>query len=269
MSVSVLLLRLAGPLQSWGDRPAIDTRMTGRAPTKSGVIGLLGAALGLERGADLEPLRELRMGVRVDRRGKLLRDFHTASNYEWTGPKRLQPKNLPKSEVNASGIQQLRTGKAPMTTVRTWRYYLQDASFLVGLEGGREFLGRLDEAVRRPWFPLSLGRRSCPPAGRISLGVREGESLVAVLREEPWAPRTRSERAAGDEIELEFVWEDEEGGEVVRDVPVSFASTERAWRERVVTRDSLPVKVAGSPATAPLASPSPVDAEHDPLWWTE
>ncbi|SDD04479.1 type I-E CRISPR-associated protein Cas5/CasD [Glycomyces harbinensis] len=269
MSVSVLLLRLAGPMQSWGDRPAMDTRMTGRVPTKSGVIGLLGAALGLERGADLEKLRELRMGVRVDRRGRLLRDFHTASNYEWIGPKALQPKNLPRSEVNAAGMQQLRTGKTPMTTVQTWRYYLQDASFLVGLEGEREFLGRLDEAVRRPWFPLALGRRSCPPAGRVSLGVKEGESLVGVLRSEPWAPRTRKERSEGDEIELEFVWEDEDGEELVRDVPVSFAPTERAWRERAVTRDSLPVKVAGSSAAVPGPPASTVDAEHDPLWWTE
>ncbi len=71
--MSTLLLRLAGPLQAWGTESRFNTRQTGPLPSKSGVIGLLAAALGLSRDADLSALRELRFGVRTDQSGELLR----------------------------------------------------------------------------------------------------------------------------------------------------------------------------------------------------
>ena len=80
--MATLLLRLAAPLQSWGADSKFEIRKTEREPTKSGVIGLLAAALGLRRddAAGLQPLCGLRFGVRVDREGALLEDFHTAGN---------------------------------------------------------------------------------------------------------------------------------------------------------------------------------------------
>ena len=64
-----LLLRLVGPMQSWGTTSRFDERDTGKEPSKSGVIGLLAAALGIDREnwVDLAPLTRLRMGVRHDR----------------------------------------------------------------------------------------------------------------------------------------------------------------------------------------------------------
>lgn len=47
--MATLLLRLAAPLQSWGSDSKFETRKTDREPTKSGVVGLLAAALGLRR----------------------------------------------------------------------------------------------------------------------------------------------------------------------------------------------------------------------------
>ncbi len=76
--MSTLLLRLAAPLQSWGVASKFDTRDTAREPTKSGVIGLLAAALGRSRTESLDDLKELRFGVRIDQPGTFLRDFHTA-----------------------------------------------------------------------------------------------------------------------------------------------------------------------------------------------
>src|SRR4051812_21477113 len=73
-----LFLRLKGPLQSWGLRARWGERDTSDSPTKSGIIGLIGCALGLKRDDDL--LRELsetyRLGVRIDRPGTRLRDYH-------------------------------------------------------------------------------------------------------------------------------------------------------------------------------------------------
>lgn len=80
--MATLLLRLAAPLQSWGADSKFEIRKTNREPTKSGVIGLLAAALGLARDDDqaLQRLNGLRFAVRVDQEGQLLRDYHTANN---------------------------------------------------------------------------------------------------------------------------------------------------------------------------------------------
>ena len=130
--MAVLLLRLSAPLQAWGtENSKFEIRKTGREPSKSGIVGLLAAALGIRRN-EPEKLRELnalRIGVRIDRAGKLLRDFHMAH--------------------------------AEKTSYLTERYYLSDAVFLVGLEGERELLERIEFALSHPVFPLFLGRRSC------------------------------------------------------------------------------------------------------------
>ncbi|EDY51269.1 crispr-associated protein, partial [Streptomyces clavuligerus] len=173
---AVLLLRLAGPLQSWGSASAFNSRQTGAEPTKSGVIGLLAAADGRARGACIEDLRALRLGVRVDRSGTLLRDYHTASDH--------RGRPLAQAGVGAKGTQRP-TSPAKYTQVTT-RYYLQDAVFLAALAGPRALLDRLDRAVRAPAFPLALGRRSCVPSLPLALGVHPG-SLGEVLSTHPWA----------------------------------------------------------------------------------
>ncbi|HAG14490.1 MAG TPA: type I-E CRISPR-associated protein Cas5/CasD, partial [Ruminococcus sp.] len=116
--MSTLLLRLAAPLQSWGDSAKFEIRSTGREPTKSGVIGLLAAALGISREDKeaLQQLNALRFGIRADREGKLLRDFHTARDAK--------------------------------TAYVTYRDYLSDAVFLSGLESDNDaFLQKLNYAL--------------------------------------------------------------------------------------------------------------------------
>lgn len=78
--MATLLLRLAAPLQSWGMDSKFETRKTNREPTKSGVVGLLAAALGIgrEEPEKLIPLNQLRFGVRVDQEGDFLVDYHVA-----------------------------------------------------------------------------------------------------------------------------------------------------------------------------------------------
>ncbi len=155
-----LLLRLSGPMQSWGVSSRFDERDTGLEPSKSGVVGLLCAALGRDRAEPVADLAALRMGVRVDRPGVLQRDFQTAT-----------------------GVA-LATGKtAPNRTVVSPRYYLSDAKFLVGL-GGQDcrLLEAVDAALAAPVWPLCLGRKAFPPGEPIRLagGLRE-EGLVDAL----------------------------------------------------------------------------------------
>ena len=79
--MATLLLRLVGPMQSWGTTSRFTQRDTRNEPSKSGVIGLLAAALGIprENWTDLEPLTHFAMAVRHDRPGVLKRDYQTAA----------------------------------------------------------------------------------------------------------------------------------------------------------------------------------------------
>lgn len=164
-----LLLRLAGPMQSWGTQSRFLERDTGLEPSKSGVVGLLCAALGRSRAEPVDDLAALVMGVRVDREGVLQRDYHTAL--------RVAKANNPKN----------------VDTVVSNRYYLADADFLVGLAGSDlALLERLDLALAAPRWTLSLGRKAFVPGRPIRLrggGVRQGLGLDDALRAEAWRPR--------------------------------------------------------------------------------
>src|SRR5690606_26273333 len=75
-----LLLRLVGPMQSWGSRSRFDSRDTNLEPTKSGVLGMIAAALGRHRNEAITDLAALRFGVRADREGAFDIDFHTVQD---------------------------------------------------------------------------------------------------------------------------------------------------------------------------------------------
>lgn len=162
-----LLLRLAGPMQSWGTTSRFDQRDTGKEPSKSGVIGLLAAALGIDReqwSDDLQALAALTMGVRHDRPGVPKRDYQTAQNII----------SADRSKVHETAV--------------TTRDYLADAVFLVGLEGpDRALLERAHAALRNPVWPLALGRKSYVPSEPLWLqgGVVEA-SLLPALAGWPW-----------------------------------------------------------------------------------
>jgi CRISPR system Cascade subunit CasD len=214
--MSTLLLRLAAPLQSWGIASKFDTRDTAREPTKSGVIGLLAAALGRSRTEGLEDLKDLRFGVRIDQPGTFLRDFHTA---------RLNEQDPP---------------------FVTTRYYLADAVFLVGLEGEDVFLQELIVALENPVFPLYLGRRSCPPAGRLVLGLRE-RGLRQALEEEPWQACEWFQKKNLELVKLTIICDaqqNEQGAFLRRDLPVSFDQRHRQYGFRMVmdTAEAIAVR---------------------------
>ncbi|MGK5530154.1 type I-E CRISPR-associated protein Cas5/CasD [Streptomyces sp. URMC 129] len=257
----VLLLRLAGPLQSWGDRSAFNRRETRPEPTKSGVVGLLAAAQGRPRQAPLDDLRELCLGVRVDQPGSLLRDYHTVSDY--------RDRPLPQAGVNAKGVQKP-TGP-PKSTHVTQRYYLQDAVFVVAVAGPEELVAALDTAVRRPAFPLALGRRSCPPTQPVSLRVRDGDEVEHALAAEPWqagepakaAFVRRAGGAAPARVDLPCTVDDAAGDDVLDDAPLSFDPRDRRFSSRRVRHGWLSVPTGLAGAGAPGAGEG--DHVHDPF----
>ncbi|MFI6367968.1 type I-E CRISPR-associated protein Cas5/CasD [Nocardia sp. NPDC050630] len=255
---SVLLLRLAGPLQSWGENSRFNRRETRPEPTKSGVVGLLAAALGLERGADLNALTRLTMGVRTDHPGTLLRDFHTVADYRGVP--------LKQTGVNAKGTQKP-TGPAKYTHI-TYRYYLQDAVFLVGMAGEPDLVAELAAAVARPASPLALGRRSCPPTQPILVG-NESAALLDVLSSHPWQAtgngRAHYLRGAKPAfVDLPVTVDDDTGSDTRNDVPVSFGLRDRQFRERRIRHTTVRIPTGiTDPDPAPDRNTTVIG--HDPF----
>lgn len=201
-----LLLRLMGPMQSWGTTSRFDHRDTGKEPSKSGVVGLLAAALGIEREnwTDLEPLSRLAMGVRHDRAGVPKRDYQTA-----------------KDIVSADG-------KKVHATAVTTREYLADAAFLVGLGcKDRALLERLHAALRDPIWPLALGRKSYVPSESIWIkdGVLE-TSLRDTLAQWPWITSAQKWEAPPERLMVSFE-SDDGSGLLKMDQPLSSFAERR------------------------------------------
>ena len=234
--MSTLLLRLAAPLQAWGTESKYNTRTTNREPSKSGVIGLLAAALGCKRDDDaaLDNLRKLRFGVRVDREGELLIDFQTVlGKFIKDDPNKLE-------------------------NITTKRHYLADAVFLAGLESDdKAYLRELSEALNDPVFPLFLGRRSCPPTLPLNLGIRDC-GLEKALRDEPWqisesAKKQWARWHEGSNPHLRIVYEPGPGEKplaFLKDMPLTFNPLHRQYGYR------------GYTVIDDLEMPLP---EHDPM----
>ncbi len=177
-----LLLRLEGPMQSWGFRSRFDYRDTALEPTRSGVIGLICAAMGIRRGEKISQFDSLRMGVRVEREGRPERDYHTA---------------LGVIKADGSGTD----------TVVSRRDYLADASFTVGFESENKILlDDIAEALRNPEWPLFLGRKAfplsvpplglddCPKPGILEDHLLSGGSGKRCVLETPDGERTQHDR---------------------------------------------------------------------------
>lgn len=238
--MATLLLRLAGPMQSWGTQSRFGNRDTGREPSKSGVIGLLCAARGTSREDDiaLQPLAALRLGVRVDREGRLARDYQTAGGGQWPGP-------------DGYGVRSA-DGKN-RSTVESERYYLADAEFVVGLEGDRGLLTCCQEALLSPRWPLYLGRKAFVPS--LPLVLPDGLldlPLVEALCAVPWRPTAAQ---ALPQAPLRLVLEHDQPTTLSRyDQPLSFRHEARqfgqAHRLRYLRLEALPVEnvpIGGDP----------------------
>lgn len=203
------VLRLEGPLQSWATQSKHGQRLTEREPSKSGVLGIVAAALGVPR-EDTHALTELatlELAVRIDRPGTLLRDYHTAGGGTFRGSRKY-------------------TVHGAKNTVTSERFYLQGASFVALLGGEASLVDRITEALRNPRWPLFLGRRSCVPTCPILEDVRQGtprELLPKVPPAENSGARLRALIECGpDEGQPRF------------DVPVCFATDRREHARRFV-----------------------------------
>ncbi|MCF6255994.1 MAG: type I-E CRISPR-associated protein Cas5/CasD [Gammaproteobacteria bacterium] len=216
--MATLLLRLVGPMQSWGTTSRFGQRDTGKEPSKSGVIGLLAAALGIDREkwTDLEPLTLLSMGVRHDRPGVLKKDYQTAGCAATD------------TIIKANGTQEKGGG------VVSTRFYLADAAFLVGVESeDRLLLERIYSALRDPVWPLALGRKSYVPSEPVWIkdGLQE-LSLYEALKGWRWISSPRKWESLPEQLLISL--ESEDGSGVLRMDQLLSSFAERRFGSRFV-----------------------------------
>lgn len=227
-----VLLRLEAPLQSWGTQGRFSVRDTDTEPSKSGIIGLIGAAMGMRRDDRdmLARLVALEMAARIDREGDVVRDYHTVGGGSYRG----QPYGI--WRPNEKG-----DGGTLVGTALTDRFYLADASFLVALSGDDGLVERIAAALQAPVWALFLGRKACPPAQPILAGVVDGAPRE-VLPVQPYPGRLlrRRQHRAGMLLDanqppakLRMSVESADGAPRY-DVPVSFERYARMHTRRFV-----------------------------------
>ena len=156
-----LAFYIDAPLQSWGGSSKYQYRETNPFPTKSAIIGIVAAAMGIDKhspdeAGHIAPLAELKLTVvRIDKSSPVTRltDFHTiGGGYDRKA-----------SESEKMSIPQKASG-APFGTVITRRTYLTDATFVAILEGSLETLEATQKALLDPVWGIWFGRKHCIPA---------------------------------------------------------------------------------------------------------
>lgn len=169
-----LIFRLYGPLAAWGDIAVGEYRPSFAHPSKSAIIGLLAAALGIRRD-DEERQRALgkacSFAVRVDSMGTLLRDYHTT---QVPSARRGVTHHTRRSELAGDNLN----------TILSSRDYRCDAAYTVAVaicDGAAYTALQLADALLRPVFTLYLGRKSCPLALPIRPQVVSKETLRSAL----------------------------------------------------------------------------------------
>jgi CRISPR system Cascade subunit CasD len=238
MNNPFILLWFEAPLQSWGADSKFGRRDTLAFPTKSGVLGLVCAALGeggpqQELLAEFAPLGQTAISysrcqqkgdelVKQDRE-PLLRDFHmVGSGYDDRDPwsSLLIPKTSEGKKAVGGG------------TKMTYRYYLQDAAFAVALEVPGDQAGKITEALQNPAWDIYLGRKNCVPTDFVYRGTFDQEAAALEQAETLARGKQRSEdfRVVQGDVG--------EGGAdeilTLNDVPVQFGDDKR-YRDRQVS----------------------------------
>jgi CRISPR system Cascade subunit CasD len=155
-----LILKLQGPMQAWGEHSFEGTRPSGSFPTRSALLGLLGACLGIRRnefGRQRQLADSIQFAVRKDSRR--IETF-------WSDVKTLPVIKMTDYHT-VKDARENYVGLKSHETIQTWREYLFDAEYTIAVwtnERAAVSLVELETAVRKPVFTPYLGRRSCPLA---------------------------------------------------------------------------------------------------------
>lgn len=174
--MNFLVFRLYGPMASWGDIAVGGIRHSQLRPTKSAIVGLLGAALGIRRELD-DQHKQLVDGygqaTKVLKVGQVLKDYHTTEVPDSVGKFRYRTRR-----------DELVHGKDRLGTVLSSREYRIDSHVLVALkvlDSAPYSLEELSQALCSPKFHLYLGRKSCPLAAPLDAQIISANNFRSAL----------------------------------------------------------------------------------------
>lgn len=198
-----LVFRLYAPLASWGEIAVGESRHTAHYPSKSALIGLLGAALGINRD-DEEQQQRLQQGyafaVELFTAGSLLRDYHTAQVPDSVGKFTYRTRR-----------DELVLGKERLGTILSSREYRTDVLALAAvraLDNAPYALPEIQEKLLKPVFHLYLGRKSCPLAAPLNPQWLTGQpnffAAFKAYRHKPLLPTFKT--AAEGLSDHDFYW---------------------------------------------------------------
>jgi CRISPR system Cascade subunit CasD len=241
-----LTATLYAPLASFGGLAVGERRISETRPTRSALIGLLGAALGVER-ADEAAQTALAAGygfaTQTLAAGRPMTDYHTAQMPGQKGKKRF-----------ATRAAELAVPKQDLNTVLTSRDYRVDAMFSLAIwvrENAPYILDDIAAAFRHPHYTLSLGRKSCPlglplapviadyPSARAALAAR----WTAFEKQEEELHRNLGAKPgiiAMDEADAKAQNESPQHIAFIRDNPVSRKRWQFALRAEAVSQPDQP-----------------------------
>jgi CRISPR system Cascade subunit CasD len=243
----VLLLWLEGPLQSWGSESLFSRRASLDFPTRSGVLGLLLAALGAggEQRELLARFAPLPQTVIAYGRLQPKRALYGRADPPQTEPKQRAlaepPLQLCDFHMVGSGyddkdpweklhIPKTSEGKPAVGggTKLTYRYYVQDMAFAVLLPLPEDMAEMAAEALCSPVWDTALGRRCCVPTEFVYQGTYADETAAMTKAMELAQTKDRREAFRVSESP-----DDDENARILSDVPVCFGPRKR-YRERRV-----------------------------------
>ena len=230
-----LALYLRAPLQSWGASSKFGDRGTLDAPTRSGLLGLLAAACGVDKNDEardrewLARAAKISVAVLAFRRGDRMPDYHTVGAH-YDKDDSWQKRMIPTTP----------DGK-PRGTDLTHRDYLADSVFGAVLSGDDALVDEMAAGLADPVWGIWLGRKSCIPTEPIFAGVFESEdaarnALAGRLRGS--LERGGGKVAGDDSTDVAFSVLEARAGEedeTLLDIPVSFGR--REFHARRVRRE--------------------------------
>lgn len=171
-----LLFTVYAPMASWGDIAMGELRGSWDRPSRSAMLGLVAAALGLDR-SDQGRHDALDAGygvaIQLDRPGRAMVDYHTVQTVRASVVKKAPGRT--RGELLAL---------ADPETMLTQRTYREDALATVALwpRAGAEWpLAALAERLRHPGYVLYAGRKANPLGLPLDPQVIAAESLAAAF----------------------------------------------------------------------------------------
>jgi len=209
-----LLFHLYGPMAAWGDTAVGEFRPSQDHPSRTAILGLVAAALGILRDQEERLLaldRACRVAIRLDAPGELLRDYHTTQ----VPPQQRKVRHYTRREELAAD---------KLHTILSQRDYRTDSAATCALAlnpGATLTLEEIEQALRRPTLPLYLGRKSCPLALPLAPKIVQAETLADAFANHPGCLTRLTEltaelRAWGDGIAppeaTRLYWEADEPG---------------------------------------------------------